>query len=81
MVCKPLKLFERLLRSHGFLRCHRSYLVNSLKIKEFVKGRNACVKMTNGEMIPVSRRRASELARLLRMISNNAVYPVKPTVL
>ena len=48
------KIEEKL--GHGFLRCHKSFLVNMVHIRSF---RTSEVQLQNDELIPVSRSRAA----------------------
>jgi len=58
LVSKTLKNYEEILEPHGFMRIHKSSLVNLKQIKE-VKPLE--VIMSNGQIITVSRRRTSQL--------------------
>lgn len=52
-----LDTLEESLRSHGFFRCHKSYLVNLQKVSS-INGND--VKVTNGDIIPLSKHRKNE---------------------
>jgi two-component system, LytTR family, response regulator len=80
LICKTLKNFEGELDSRIFLRCHKSFLVNRFFIKEIIRRKDTCIVMTNGDIIPVSRRKHRELTFLLRMYINKTVTLVKHTV-
>ena len=54
----PLKQWEEELDSNMFFKCHRSYIVNLDKIKQFEKN---YVELQNGERVPISRRKWTEL--------------------
>lgn len=54
IISKPLRDFEYL-KGAGFYRIHRSFMVNTSKIKRFLKVECDEVEMTNGTKIPVSR--------------------------
>ncbi|MCI9083668.1 MAG: response regulator transcription factor [Lachnospiraceae bacterium] len=56
-----IQLEERL-RSKDFYRCHKSYLVNLRNIRDV----SDHIRMTNGDMIPVSRRKAKGLEEAYR---------------
>ncbi|TAG50981.1 MAG: LytTR family transcriptional regulator [Cytophagales bacterium] len=56
MVAHSIKFFEPYLETHGFLRVHRSYMVNPIHVKRYAKEVD-CLMMTNGLMANVSRRR------------------------
>jgi len=57
MVSKPLFDYERLLADTIFLRIHKSFLINLLHIKEYLRGEGGTVIMSNGMEIEVSRRK------------------------
>jgi two-component system, LytTR family, response regulator len=52
---KPISEYDELLGAHGFIRCHQSYLVNSLFIKSWIKIDGDRLLMEEGHEIPVSR--------------------------
>jgi len=58
VISKTLKNYEEILEPHGFMRIHKSSLINLTQIKE-VKPLE--VIMSNGQTIKVSRRRTSQL--------------------
>jgi two-component system LytT family response regulator len=57
MISKPLFDYDRLLADTIFLRIHKSFLINLLHIKEYVRGEGGTVVMSNGMEIEVSRRK------------------------
>ncbi len=60
-----LKEYEDLLSVHHFTRIHNSYLVNVLEVKKFIKADGGSVVMSNGNLLPVSKRRRDEFLKLL----------------
>ncbi|GGX13982.1 LytR/AlgR family response regulator transcription factor [Aquimarina muelleri] len=54
LVSKTLKYFEESLNSHGFLRIHKSYLVNVSKIVRYRKGKGGSVVLSSGKELAVS---------------------------
>ena len=66
-VCKTLGEIEEILPSSMFLRVHRSYLVNTKKIKEMIKSDGGFLVMENNAEIPVSRNKKDELGELLKV--------------
>jgi two-component system LytT family response regulator len=62
LVSKTLKYFEDMLEKYGFVRIHKSYLVNLNKIVKYKKGKGGSVIVSNGKEILVS---ASKKANLL----------------
>lgn len=61
---KTLKEYEDLLSEHGFLRVHKSHLVNIAYIATY-PGREA-LRLKNGQEIEVSRRRRAGVAEALK---------------
>jgi two-component system LytT family response regulator len=59
MVCtsKPMHEYEKLLEDAGFVRIHKSILVNMLHVKEYLRGEGGSVLLSNGKEIEVSRRK------------------------
>lgn len=58
---KNLQEFEDLLSPKGFLRIHRSHLVNSNRILKIVKGTNAKLVLDDGTELPISNSRKDDL--------------------
>jgi two-component system LytT family response regulator len=54
---KPIYEYEELLSDAGFVRIHKSYLVNLVHVKEYVKGEGGSVVLSNGNEVEVSRRK------------------------
>jgi two-component system LytT family response regulator len=65
LVSKTLLEYEKMLENYGFFRIHQSYLVN---LKYMSKFDNDSLQMVleNGEVLPVSNRRKSNLLDILR---------------
>ena len=59
-ISKPLYDYEKLLTDTSFLRIHKSFLVNLLHVKEYVRGEGGTIIMTNGTEIEVSRRKKEQ---------------------
>lgn len=59
MVCtsKPMHEYEKLLEDAGFVRIHKSILVNLQHVKEYLRGEGGSVLLSNGKEIEVSRRK------------------------
>jgi DNA-binding LytR/AlgR family response regulator len=56
MVAHTLKFYESFLEEQGFLRVHRSCIINPSFVKEYDKDSQLLI-MTNGEVVSISRRR------------------------
>ena len=59
LVCtsKPMHEYEKLLEDAGFVRIHKSILVNLLHVKEYLRGEGGSVILSNGQEVEVSRRK------------------------
>lgn len=66
MVSKNIGQFEADLRPSGFIRCHRSHLVNTEHIVRIQRQANGMLELSNGTRVPVSRSRRQELASLFK---------------
>jgi two-component system, LytTR family, response regulator len=58
VVARTLKEFELKLSASGFLRIHKSYIINPSFLRGLVKKGGIFARMDNGELLPVARRRA-----------------------
>lgn len=54
---KPIFEYEELLADAGFVRIHKSYLVNLLHVKEYLRGEGGSVILSNDKEVEVSRRK------------------------
>jgi two-component system LytT family response regulator len=61
MVSKPLIDYEELLETFGFIRTHKSHIVNRSHISTFVKSDGGYLLMSDGSNIPVSSRKKEEV--------------------
>jgi two-component system LytT family response regulator len=66
LASKPLLEYENLLVDSGFIRVHKSFLVNLDQIKEYVKGEGGSLILSNGAEVEVSRRRKEELLQRMK---------------
>ena len=59
LICssKPMHEYEELLSDAGFIRIHKSCLVNLLHVKEYIRGEGGSVKLTGGKELEVARRK------------------------
>lgn len=66
---RGMAALEQRLRGHAFLRVHRHYLVNPRRVKEMVPGSSGSIWLVldvpGSPPVPVARRRAAEVRRLL----------------
>ena len=61
LISKTLRFLEEKLENNGFLRAHKSYLINLNAIKSYHKGKGGYVEMENGKSIPVTGAKKAEL--------------------
>ncbi len=61
MICRTLKFYEQALAELGFLRVHKSHLVNLEYITAYHKGKGGQLTLTNGDIIDVSPQRKQDL--------------------
>ncbi|MGS2725755.1 LytR/AlgR family response regulator transcription factor [Psychroserpens sp. BH13MA-6] len=64
-VTKTLKYFADLLKPCGFIRVHQSHLVNMQCISAFIKTDGGYLMLKNGENVPVSVRKKTEVIEVL----------------
>lgn len=60
LISRPLFDYEKLLADTVFLRVHKSYLVNLMHVKEYLRGEGGNVLMSDGTEIEVSRRKKEQ---------------------
>lgn len=63
LISKVLKVYEALLPTSQFIRCHQSYLVNARYVRKYYK--EGILELTTGEHIPVSERRREQVQKWL----------------
>ncbi len=54
MICRTLKFYEELLSESGFMRVHKSHLINLEHIVKYLRGKGGEITMSDGSTIPVS---------------------------
>ena len=64
MVARSIKYFEKFLKTHGFLRIHRSFMINPNYI-EMYNAEKEILTMRNGQEAYISRRRKHTLGSLV----------------
>jgi len=62
---KPIFEYEELLSMHGFIRCHQSYLVNSVFIKSWIKVDGDRLLMEGEHEIPIARNRKEKVKQAI----------------
>jgi len=66
VICRTLKFYEEVLNDSGFIRVHRSHLINVQYVKSYKKGKGGVVIMSDGSHVDVS---ASKKQNLLDYFS------------
>lgn len=64
-VTKTLKYFSDMLKSYNFIRIHQSHLVNLQCISAYIKTDGGYLMLKNGENVPVSVRKKTEIIEIL----------------
>ena len=64
VVPRSIKYFETFLKTHGFLRVHRSYMINPNHVKTYNQAQEI-LTMTNGHEATISRRRKHTLKGIM----------------
>ncbi|MCE7996927.1 MAG: response regulator transcription factor [Roseivirga sp.] len=67
LTTKTLGAYEAQLTNAGFMRIHRSYMINLDEIKLYSPGNGGYVKMSDGRRLEVSRRKKKELMSLINL--------------
>lgn len=62
---QSLKLLMEQLPEDQFIRCHRSYIVNTCKVFKLIKSGNCKLIMENGDEVPVARGKKEETTKKL----------------
>lgn len=65
LVSRTLKEFEAQLAPRGFLRVHRSHLVNPLCVRMFMSRDGGILLLSNGDEVPVSQRSKQDVLSAL----------------
>jgi two-component system, LytTR family, response regulator len=65
LVTKLLKDFEEILLPYRFYRIHNSHLINLKYIEKYIKGDGGQVKLSNGAIIDIARRKKEEFLKLI----------------
>ncbi len=65
LVNRSMKEFDEILPEPDFFRIHQSHLVNTERVRKFLKEDGGYLVMQDGAKLPIARRRKDELLRLL----------------
>lgn len=55
LINRTLKECEETLDPLGFCRIHKSYLINLLHIRKYIKGEGRCIELSDGSRLEVTR--------------------------
>jgi two-component system LytT family response regulator len=66
IVSKTLKQVEEMLDEYGFFRVHNSHLINLSYLVEYLKGEGGQVKLSDGSVVDVSRRKKEEFLKHIK---------------
>lgn len=66
LASRTLADYEALLQDVSFFRIHKSYLINTLHLKEYIRGDGGSVIMNNSKELEVSRRRKESFVSFLK---------------
>jgi len=68
LVSKPLIEYEEILENYGFIRTHKSHLVNLHHVQSFIKIDGGSLLMSDKTSIPVSRRKKDFVLEKLKIL-------------
>lgn len=66
LICRTLKYYQAILEPLGFLRIHKSHLINLDHVTKYLKGKGGYVGLSNGAELPVSSSKKNDLLEKLR---------------
>lgn len=69
VVTRKIKDFEESLGESGFIRVHKSFLINSSHITQLHRDDSGYLLMSNGQKIPISPKDKEEIIRKIKMVS------------
>ncbi len=69
LISKKLKEFENILSNNkNFFRTHRSYIINTVCIKQYIKSDGGSIVLQNNVSVPVARERKDEFQAFIESI-------------
>lgn len=63
---RPIHEYESLLTDGGFVRVHKSFLVNLEHVTEYIRGEGGSIMLSNGQQVEVSRRKKDHFLNRMR---------------
>lgn len=61
LASKNIKMFEDVLERSGFMRIHKSHIINLAEVRQYLKGKGGAVVISDNTQLEVSRSRKKEL--------------------
>ncbi len=68
LVSRSMKDFEKTLLLKGFLKVHKSTIINIKHANQYIKGKGGLVRMCDGSVVSVSVRKKEELMTLIKSV-------------
>jgi DNA-binding LytR/AlgR family response regulator len=68
LVSRPMKDFETTLLAKGFLKIHKSVIINVNHVNQYIKGKGGLVRMSDGSVVSVSVRKKEELMKIIKTL-------------
>lgn len=65
---RTLKNFEGVLGNYQFFRCHKSYLVNTNFVKEYVRSNGGYLSLMDQTIVPISPDKTDEFLNLVKFV-------------
>ncbi|MBL4703832.1 MAG: response regulator [Flavobacteriales bacterium] len=66
LVSKPMKEFESILINKGFMKIHKSTIININYVDKYIRGKGGMLLMSDGSHVSVSVRKKEELMNLFK---------------
>jgi two-component system LytT family response regulator len=67
LICRTLKFYEDVLQDMGFLRIHRSHLINLSYVRGYKKGKGGFVTMSDGKEVEVSSQKKQDFLDVFKV--------------
>ena len=69
LISKYLKIFENILPSTEFFRTHKSHLINTKKVKKYIRTDGSYVEMEGGSIVKISRRKKDKFLKTMNLLN------------
>ncbi len=66
LISKSMKEFEAILIKKGFIKIHKSSIINIKYADKYIRGKGGMLKMEDGTLVPVSVRKKESLMKILK---------------